>query len=162
MIRAGKPFPPQTLEEFKIYEDAHGALNEFKRGGFKLIVVTNQPDISRDTQLVEVVEAMHQKLIDNLPLDSIRICIDEGSSDYKPNPGMLLKAAEEFGIKLKKSYMIGDRWRDIGAGINAGCYKTILLDRNYTEKMIFNPDYICNTLTQAKDYIIEQEGLKKA
>ncbi len=161
IIRANKPFPPQTLEEFKIYEDAFEALKKLKKWGFNLIVATNQPDIARNHQTPDVVETMHQKLIDKLPLDSIKMCTDETSSDYKPLPGMLLKSAKEFGLNLKESYMIGDRWRDIGAGVNAGCYKTILLDRNYNEKMIFNPDYICNTLTQATDYIIKQEGLKK-
>ncbi len=38
----------------------------------------------------------------------------------KPNPGMILKAAEQFKINLKESYLIGDRITDLQAGVNAG------------------------------------------
>ena len=45
----------------------------------------------------------------------------------KPKPGMLFKAAQEFNIDLKNSWMVGDSENDIKAGIAAGC-KTVLLD----------------------------------
>ena len=45
----------------------------------------------------------------------------------------------------------------IGAGLNAGCSKTILIDRGYLEEQKFTPDFVCSNFTQAKDYIIQQE-----
>ena len=66
-------------------------------------------------------------------------CFDGDVSDLKfdcdcrkPKPGLLLKATQEFNISLKDSYMIGDSWRDVAAGQNAGC-KTVLLYGEGTE-----------------------------
>ena len=123
-----------------------------------MIVVTNQPDVGRGTQSLDVVEAMHTVLMEKLPLDGIKMCTDEASDDYKPKPGMLFKAAKEFGINLRKSYMIGDRWRDVGAGLNAGCHRTILIDRGYAEEQKFRPDFICANFLQVVNYIFKQEG----
>ena len=50
----------------------------------------------------------------------------------KPKPGLLLEAVKKWDIDLKKSYMIGDRWKDVEAGRSAGC-KTIFIDCNYGE-----------------------------
>ena len=159
VVKDGKPYPPVSLEDFVIYDDALNVLSELKQQKFLLIVVTNQPDINRGTQDIATVNQMHHKIMCTLPIDHIEMAIDEMSYDYKPKPGMFLNAVKLFGINLAQSYMIGDRWRDIGAGINAGCYKNILLDRVYSKDMIFKPDYVCSTLTQAKKYIIEQEGM---
>ena len=66
---------------------------------------------------------------------------------------MLLDAAEEFGIDLKNSFMIGDRWRDVGAGINAGCH-TIFIERCYREELQFQPEWVCDDLRSAAEYIM--------
>jgi len=55
-------------------------------------------------------------------------------------PGMIFEAQKKYDIDLKKSYFIGDRWRDIGAGNRAKC-KTIFIDRKYNEKNIFKAKY---------------------
>ena len=39
----------------------------------------------------------------------------------KPKPGMLLAAADDFGVDLERSYIIGDKRSDIAAGAAAGC-----------------------------------------
>ncbi len=158
-VKDGKPYPPASLKDFVIYADAICALTELKQREFLLIIVTNQPDIGRGTQDIAIVNQMHQKIMSTLPVDHIEMETDEFSDSYKPKPGMFLNAVKLFDINLSKSYMIGDRWRDIGAGMNAGCYKNILIDRDYSEDMVFKPDYVCYTLTQAKKYIIEQEGM---
>ena len=46
---------------------------------------------------------------------------------------MILDAQKKYNIDLKKSYLIRDRWRDIGAGNKAKC-KTIFINKNYNEK----------------------------
>ena len=159
IVKNGKSYPPASLEDFIIYDDALSALNSLKQQKFLLIVVTNQPDISRGTQVLSLVQQMNQHIISTLPVDHIEMSIDENSDTYKPNPGMLVNTAKKYDINLTQSYMIGDRWRDIGAGINAGCYKNILIDRGYSEDLVFKPDYVCSTLTQAKIYIIKQEEM---
>ena len=54
---------------------------------------------------------------------------------------MVLKSKSKYKLDLKKSFIIGDRWRDIGVGKKTGCI-SILIDRNYDEKMIFKPNFI--------------------
>ncbi|MFZ0940584.1 MAG: HAD-IIIA family hydrolase, partial [Candidatus Sulfotelmatobacter sp.] len=72
----------------------------------------------------------------------------------KPLPGMLLEAARKHNIDLSSSFMVGDRWRDIEAGYNAGC-KTILIDYGYSERPPDRvPDLRVGSLREAADWII--------
>jgi D-glycero-D-manno-heptose 1,7-bisphosphate phosphatase len=66
---------------------------------------------------------------------------------------MLLKAARELDIDLAKSYMIGDRWRDIDCGHAAGC-TTIFIDRGYDEALQQQPDFIAADLPSAARLIL--------
>ena len=54
---------------------------------------------------------------------------------------MVLKSKYKYNLNLKKSFIIGDRWRDIGVAQKTQCI-SILIDRNYDEKLIFKPKYI--------------------
>jgi D-glycero-D-manno-heptose 1,7-bisphosphate phosphatase len=154
IVHDGKPFPPKGLTDFVIYDDALECMTRLKDNGFYIIVVTNQPDVKNGIQSLETMSAMHAILKGELPIDDIEVCFDEESEFYKPEPGMLLVAAKNYGINLGTSYMVGDRWRDMGAGKNAGCKRSILLDRAYNEPLTYEPDYICKTLTQATNYIL--------
>lgn len=160
MVCEGKPYPPQRLEDFQILPGVAEALWSLRRAGFLLIVATNQPDIGRGVQRREVVEAMHRILYRRLPVDDIKVCYDtenSGCTCYKPKPGMLLDAATEYGIDLTGSYMVGDRWRDVGAGKAAGCC-TIFIDRHYNEPLLDLPDLVCSDLSEATAYIMERNG----
>src|SRR5262245_60478281 len=132
-IRDGKP--PASLAELEILPDVPHALHDLKAAGFLLIGATNQPDVARGTQRRDVVEAINAKLCATLPLDDLLVCYHDDRDDCacrKPRPGLLLDAAVKHGIDLAGSYMIGDRWRDVGAGRSAGC-ATVWIDRGYTE-----------------------------
>lgn len=157
-IRDGKPQAPRTLEEFEILPGVGEALRALSKAGFLLIVVTNQPDVARGLQRREVVEGMHDRLLRELPVNDIKVCYDTDSAtsmSYKPKPGMLLQAAGEYGIDLGRSYMIGDRWRDVGAGKAAGCF-TIFIDRRYEEALLEKPDAICDDLPEAVALIMRR------
>jgi D-glycero-D-manno-heptose 1,7-bisphosphate phosphatase len=156
VVRDGKPYPPATIDEFKILRGVPGALEKLDKAGFLLIVVTNQPDVARGMQRRDVVEAMHQRLREQLPLDDIKVCYEVESPKslcYKPKPGMLLEAAQEHMIDLSSSYMVGDRWRDVGCGRAAGCF-TIFIERGYSEELRDAPDATCADLTQAAAIIL--------
>lgn len=160
VVRDGKPYPPHRLQEFEILPGVPDALCALRTAGFLLIVVTNQPDIRRGIQRQDVLEAMHRLLLRQLPLDDIKVCYDtdhQGSTCYKPKPGMLLEAATEYGIDLGRSYMIGDRWRDVGAGKAAGCC-TIFINRHYDEDLLDTPDLVCGDLSEAVAWIMERNG----
>jgi D-glycero-D-manno-heptose 1,7-bisphosphate phosphatase len=156
VVRNGRPYPPTRFEDLEILPGVPDALHQLRAAGFLLIVVTNQPDVTRGIQKREVVDAMHAHLMDVLPLDEIKTCFgtsSEMSDCYKPRPGMLLEAAEQYGIDLKRSYIVGDRWRDVGAGRAAGTL-TIFLDYGYEEQRPENPDATVHSLSEAAALII--------
>ena len=63
-----------------------------------------------------------------------------------------MHAKKKFNVDLKNSFMIGDRWKDIDAGNSAKC-KTILIDKNYNEKIKTKPDYKINSFWELKKYL---------
>jgi len=135
VLRDGKPHPPANAEAMTIVEGAAEALSRLRERGFRLIVITNQPDVARGTQRREVVEAMNEKLRAALPVDEIVVCWHDGDDCdcRKPKPGALLDAARRHGLDLSQSFMVGDRWRDIEAGQRAGV-TCLFIDRGYRER----------------------------
>jgi len=157
-VRNGKPYAPTKFEDFKILSGTLEALNSLKKSGFSLVVITNQPDVGNGNVKKEIVAQMNADLISKLPIDVVKVCYHaqtEGCTCRKPEPGLILEAAAEIQLDLSKSYMIGDRWSDISAGKKAGC-KTVLIDYNYSEKLVDQPDYKTASLTTAVDSIILQ------
>lgn len=156
IINNGKPAAPTSLNQLVIPDEVLPALERLKAEGYLLICVTNKPDIERGLMTQADLDAIIKKLQEELPLDDIFICYKEGSPCYKPNPGLLIEAAKKYKVDLLYSYMIGDRWRDIGAGQNAGC-KTIWIDRGYQEQKP-NPqaNFTAHSLTEAVDWILSQ------
>ena len=134
VIREGKPYPPACVAEVIVPKDVPEAVRMLKRAGFLLVCCTNQPDVGRGTQTQAEVERINQHLSDVLGLDAVEVCYDaqDGGPRRKPEPGLLLDAARQLGIDLSRSYMVGDRWRDIEAGRRAGC-TPILIDFGYEE-----------------------------
>lgn len=158
IVREGRPYPPQSVAEMEILEGVREALASLRGAGFLNIVVTNQPDIATGMQKTEVVEAMNQRLINELALDEIKVCrhSDADRCDCrKPKPGMLLQAAREFDIDLKRSFMIGDRWRDVAAGQAAGC-ATFFIDCGYRERRPKRPYVEVKSLAEAGSRILSE------
>jgi D-glycero-D-manno-heptose 1,7-bisphosphate phosphatase len=162
VLRNGKPHPPANVEEMVLVPQAQASLQRLKDLGFLLIVVTNQPDVRRGVTSRESVEEIHLHLRKQLPLDDIAVCYHDDEDHCqcrKPLPGLLLQAASQHGVVLGESFMVGDRWRDIDAGIAAGC-RTILVDYRYNERSSTgNPDVRVASLSQATDWILRQEEL---
>ena len=157
VVRDGKPYPPDSVQEMKITPDAPESLARLRAAGFLLIVVTNQPDLARGKQTREAVDEIHAALRAAMPLDAIYVCDHDGAEKCacrKPNPGMLLTAAADFKIDLAQSFMIGDRWRDVEAGARAGC-RTVFIDFAYQERGPETaPDATVSTLSQGVDWIL--------
>lgn len=156
IIREGKPYPPSTLAQLEILPGVVDALQRLHEAGFLLLVATNQPDVARGTQTRQVVEAMHAQLRGELPLDDFFVCYhDEGDACgcRKPKPGLLLEGARRYGVDLARSFMIGDRWRDVGAGQNAGC-TALFLDFLYDERQPEPPFIRVASLTDAAERIL--------
>lgn len=163
VVRDGKPYPPARLEDLEVLPEVPAALARLRAAGFLLVVVTNQPDVARGEQRREVIDAMHERLQRELPLDAIEACYEDGDDAprRKPNPGMLLDAAARLDIDLGRSFLVGDRWRDVEAGKRAGC-TTLFVDRGYSEALRSTPDIIVPDLSVAADWILVRPGFPNA
>jgi D-glycero-D-manno-heptose 1,7-bisphosphate phosphatase len=160
IVREGLPYPPSSVDELVIVKDAFSSLTSLRSAGFRLIVVTNQPDIARGTTSRQTVEQINGRLLKELPIDDVEICPhddSDGCDCRKPLPGMLLRAGKRHGIDLKQSFMVGDRWRDIEAGRRAGC-RTVLIGDGYAEGIRSKPDIAVATLTEAAQWIITKSN----
>lgn len=118
------PHPPKTVEDLEVAPGSWGSLTMLKEAGFKLIMVTNQPDIGRGNVSQEFVDSINNQLLAKLPLDKVYVCphSDEHKCECrKPRIGLFHQAVKDLNIDLKQSYMIGDSWRDVEAGTAAGC-----------------------------------------
>ena len=156
LVRDGRPCSPPSLDELEILPGVEAAIRALRAAGFLVIVVTNQPDVATGKQSRAVVEAMHRALAERLTIDDFKVCYEvehKTSRHYKPKPGMLLEAAHEHGIDLRRSFMVGDRWRDVGAGRAAGCF-TIFIDYGYKERRPDNPDASVASLLEAAEIIL--------
>ena len=158
IVKNGKPFPPSSLAEVKIIDGVTEALSTLRQAGFLLIVVTNQPDIARGAISNSVVEEINNFLKKELLLDDVFMCVHDDKDECdcrKPLPGLLLQAAKKYNIDLKKSFMVGDRWKDVEAGRRAGC-KTIWIDLEYDEKKPnIAPNYVAKSLAKAIPWILQ-------
>ena len=156
IVRGGRPFAPVRLEELEVLPGVAEALLRLRKAGFLNIVVTNQPDIATGKQSLATLEAMHLRLSTELAIDGIRVCphVDaDNCACRKPKAGLLLAAARELGIGLTASCMVGDRWRDIEAGQNAGC-KTVWIKTDYAEQKPSGFDFEARDLEQAAKWIL--------
>jgi D-glycero-D-manno-heptose 1,7-bisphosphate phosphatase len=158
VVREGKPFPPQTVQDFRLFDDVAASCRALHAAGLALVVATNQPDVGRGDQDREVVEAMHTKLRSLVPeIERIEVCYDPGRGEVshrrKPAPGMVLDAASALGLDLGQSWLIGDRWRDIDCGKRAGL-RTIFLDFGYDEALREAPDFVAKSFSAAAAIIL--------
>jgi len=159
-VVAGKPYPPASIDEFILLPGVVEACQKLKQAGFLLVVATNQPDVGRGTLAREAVEDIHEHLCRLLPIDRVEVSYAPGGEQppdefRKPRPGMLVRAASALGIDLKKSFMVGDRWRDIDCGHAAGC-TTILIDYRYAEELRQTPHHRVQSLLEAVDIILDR------
>ncbi len=128
------------IEDVEFVEYIFELCKYFQEKKYKIIVVTNQSGIAREYYNEDDLEKLSFWMIEQfkengIELTHIYFCPHHpaisGECDCrKPNPGMLLQAAEEYGIDLNNSIMIGDKERDIEAGLNAGVSTTYLLDES--------------------------------
>jgi D-glycero-D-manno-heptose 1,7-bisphosphate phosphatase len=160
ILRGEVSSPPASLEELHILPGVLDACRKLRAAGFRLIVVTNQPDVSRGSMCLEVVEAINEAMMTQLPLDDIRVCYHDDHDRCecrKPAPGLLLRAAADWALDLSESFMVGDRWKDIEAGKRAGCRTVLIADGNAPVEGL-SPDHSANSLIEAAVWILGQSS----
>ncbi len=157
-------------DQVQLLDGAAEALRELRGLSYKTVVVSNQSGVARGIVTEQMLERIHERLSELLAakgaaVDKVYYCpyhpdgvIDQYRKDSdlrKPKPGMLLTAAQEMGIDLAKSWMIGDNERDIEAGRSAGC-KTILIsptrsESGYPEQC--RPDHVAVNMREAVNIV---------
>lgn len=159
-VHAGKPIAALTLADFAILPQAPGAVAALKAAGYATVVVTNQPEIARGNIDWATMDAMHARLAAAMPIDAVYVCPHDAADRCdcrKPAPGMLRRAAADLDLDLAASYMVGDRWRDVGAGRAAGC-TTVLIECGYDEPEHIEPDMTAHDVDEAAALILDRGG----
>lgn len=148
-----KPKSYNNLNQIHLRREVIEICNQLKKK-YLLILFTNQPDVKRKKNSKINVENINLYLKRKLSLDYILVNYSDDETNFfrKPNPGMLFYARDKFKINLSKSYVVGDRWRDIDAGYLAKC-KTVFINKKYNEELNHIPDYIVTNFKQIMKYI---------
>ncbi len=104
-------YSPRFFSEFQLYDDVEKTLTYLKRKKYLLIIISNQPDISRGKMSIKELEKIDNFLYKNLPIDDIYYSYDsnyEKGSSKKPSPIMILDAQKKWDINLSESFFVGD------------------------------------------------------
>ena len=161
------------LDQLRIYPNAAVAIRQLNLDGIKVVIVTNQSGVARgyfpETFILKIHASLQDQLVkEGAHIDAFYYCPHhptEGHAPYrrdcdcrKPAPGLLLRAARDLHIDLKRSYMIGDTMKDIQTGKAVGA-KSILVRTGYgsdekTEGGLI-PDYIAQDLLDAVCWILK-------
>lgn len=140
------------------------ALRLLRDEGFKLVVATNQSGVPRGAVDVRNLEEIHRRIrdkfsgegVDLVSFHSAPYMTDYNHTMRKPNPGMLLEAAQWFNLDLSRSWMVGDRMTDVEAGHRAGTRSALIgtlgnpLDSEFAPPEVFAP----NLLMAAQEIVL--------
>lgn len=161
-------------EQMRLIDGTAEAIRMINRSEYLAIIVTNQPVIARGDCTLEELRNIHKRLYTILGaegayVDDLVFCPHHPDRGFpgenptykincdcrKPKPGMLVEMENRYNIDLSQSWMIGDTWRDIETGKNAGT-KTALIRSEVTGNDInAQPDLKCQSLLQAIRIIFE-------
>lgn len=116
-------------EEMEILPGVPEAISLLTQAGYSVLMVTNQRCVAKGLLTLGQLETIHERLCKELAskgafIAKVYYCPHDDQPPCgcrKPAPGMLLAAAQELGIDLPASWMIGDSDRDIEAGRRATC-----------------------------------------
>ncbi len=133
-----------SWDELRIYASALPALARLSRSKYKIIIITNQSAIGRNLVSIETIAAINARLVEMIRtsggrIDAVYMCPhapSERCSCRKPQPGLILQAADDLNIDLAQSILIGDAVSDIQAAISAGVGQSILLQTGRGKKQI--------------------------
>lgn len=151
----GVPAPPETIFDVEILEGVNEAIQSLLNNQIIPLVITNQPDVSRGKTSERQVNEINGYIAKITGLNHFYTCFHDDAANCfcrKPSPGLIYTASIQHQIDLSRSWMVGDRWRDIEAGQRAGC-RTFFIDYKYSEKQPNYPFTRVTSLLQAVNLI---------
>ena len=151
-------------EDFHILHRVPQAIRLLNQHGFKVVVITNQSGIARGYFTEETLSRIHDRMKSDLQqdgasIDAIYVCPhhpDDECECRKPKPALLIGAANDIGIILSRSYMVGDDPKDVQAGKDAGC-RTVWLtaDPAQQDRGLDFSNYIAADLFEAVEWLLK-------
>ena len=145
----------------RVYPGVPEALRRLKASGFRSFIVTNQSGIGRGLITDEQYRAVQAELLRQLGpglIDQTYYCPDAPgvpSDRRKPAPGMVLEAAEEFGVNLPNSYLIGDKAADIECASRAGTRGILVMTGYGAEQHNCSPDFRAKDVVEAVEMLLK-------
>ena len=146
-------------KDVHVFAGATEALRRLKARGYKLVVITNQSGIGRgyfDEQQYRVVEREFNRQIGFGVIDATYHCPHspkENCNCRKPAIGLIVRAAKDLHLDLRRSFLVGDKKTDIECGRNAGM-KTVLIRTGYgKETPAAMADFVANNLQELAELI---------
>ena len=152
--RDGKMVSPRLFKDFQILNGVSEAIETLRQQNYELVVVTNQPDISRGLMLQDELDQMTQAVL-ALGVHQVLICPhsdEDACLCRKPKPGLLTQYLESLDSKPTELWMIGDREVDVEAGSKIGA--GVIRIRNYPGQAT-NADFTCSSLVEAICVIVD-------
>jgi D-glycero-D-manno-heptose 1,7-bisphosphate phosphatase len=155
------------VDQVALIDNAPQALRRLQGAGFLLCVVTNQSGVGRGYFTREAVEEIHALLNGHfaeagVKIDAYYVCPhhpEDNCDCRKPKPKFLRDAAAQFGLDLRRSFMVGDRPSDVQCGQNAGTRTVLVLTGVGRETLAggqAKPDHVAADITAAVDWILQQ------
>lgn len=152
-----------SIEKIELFPDSIEALKYLADNDFAVVIITNQAGIAEGRITEEEFWNIHNQVLDILAPSGVKFLKTyvngetgpNASEWHKPNPKMLLQAAEDLELNLEDIYMVGDNQSDIDAGINAKCKGGILV-KTARNKVVESPNaiYSAPNLLDAAKYIV--------
>ncbi len=168
------------VSRYRVFPFAAEAVRALNEAGRLAILVTNQAGVARGYFEEEMIGRVHGVLAEELEkgsarLDAVFYCPHHpsvGEPPYrldcdcrKPRPGLIRRAAEELGVDLRRSWMVGDRYSDTELARNAGTHSALVLTgygrgeyEHQSRAWKHRPDLVAENLLEAvKKIVISDE-----
>lgn len=160
-------------DQMKLLPRVGEALALLKAQGFELVVISNQSGVGRGLFSESMLPRIHERLNELLKpvgvfLREFELCLhhpDDGCDCRKPKPKLLQNASRRLDIDMNRSFMVGDRPADLGAGRNAGCAGVALVRTGFgrgTEQALKpkDADFVGEGLWEVAEWIVSQKALR--
>lgn len=161
----------KNVGELNVYPYTPEAIKRLNEAGYMVVVVSNQQGVAKGLISEADLRGMEDEITRQVEAAGGRIArfyyckhmASEGCNCRKPQPGMLLRAAKDFGIDLNRSVIVGDTVKDVLAGKSAGCKTVLVLTGGVPRDEVANlpcaPDFVADSLAAAAEYLIGRDSL---
>jgi D-glycero-D-manno-heptose 1,7-bisphosphate phosphatase len=173
---SGEIEAPRRAEDFAMLPGAIDAMRKLQNAGYRLFVVSNQPNQAKRKATRADHDAIQSRLTAQLEAAGVAIAefyycfhhpeglepaLSGACACRKPSPHFLFEARDRYGVSLAHSWMIGDRPSDIACGEQAGT-RTIFIAGGMDDGRSAGADHTARDLAQAADRILDGESISSA